>query len=67
MTQQQFEQMDPYIALSLVNMKLRDVYHNIERLVDDWGIDEDVIHDKFKQIGYIYHHEHHQFVSVDAS
>lgn len=66
MTQQQFEHMDPYIALSMVNMKLRDQYHNLERLADDWGIEEEVILQKFEQIGYTYHPDTHQFVSIDA-
>lgn len=65
MTAEQFRQMDPYIAISIVNMKLRDQYGTLERLSDDWGIDAEIIRSKFKAIGYEYSELTHQFISQE--
>lgn len=66
MTAQQFEQMDPFIALSIVNMKLRDFYDSLEGLSDDWGIDEEMIKQKLSSIGYRYHENTNQFICEEV-
>ena len=38
-----YREMDPYMLLSIINLKLRDYYSDIESLCDDLGIEKDII------------------------
>lgn len=53
--------MDPNILLSLVNMKLRDFYSNLEALCEDIGVTEEELMGKLSLIGYKYEKEQNQF------
>lgn len=53
--------MDTNIALSIINMKLRDFYSNLTSLCDDIGINEIALEEKFKIAGYEYNKELNQF------
>lgn len=55
---------DPFILLSIINMKLRDFYHSLELLCDDLNIDEKELIEKLKSIGYGYNAENNQFTSL---
>ncbi len=46
--------MDPYIVLSLVNMKLRNFYPSLNALCEDLSINRKVLEDKLSVIGYHY-------------
>ena len=53
--------MDPNILVSIINMKLRDFYSNLESLCDDLDIREDELKSKLKSAGYEYIKEQNQF------
>lgn len=57
---------NPYILLGLINMKLRDYYKNLEDLVEVENIDIDLLISKLDSIGYIYNKETNQFISKEA-
>ncbi len=52
---------NPYILLSIVNTKLRDMYSSLEELCND--LDEDFmgIVSTLKEVGYWYDREENQF------
>lgn len=56
--------MDPYMLLSMVNMKLRDFYSSLDSLCEDWDVSTSVIEDKLKAAGYVYNKESNQFVAI---
>lgn len=56
--------MDPYILLSMVNMKLRDFFSSLEDLCRDWDVDAEVIEDKLKVAGYVYNRGNNQFIAL---
>lgn len=55
--------MDPFILLSMLNMKLRDFYSSLNQLCDDLDVDEAVIYTKLKSIGYSYNAESNRFIA----
>lgn len=55
--------MDPYIVLSLSNMKLRNFYPTLEAMCEDLGIEQKVLEEKMKDIGYRYEKSGNHFVS----
>lgn len=61
MDKDQYISMDPNILLSIVNMRLRDVYSNLNALCDDMEISEELIEEKLNQIGYKYDATINQF------
>ncbi|MBQ6819748.1 MAG: DUF4250 domain-containing protein [Clostridium sp.] len=61
MDNDQIKSMDPNMLLSIINMKLRDSYSNLETLCDDMDIEEDIIIQKLNKIGYEYYKESNQF------
>lgn len=61
MDKEQYISMDPNILLSIVNMKLRDFYSNLNALCDDMEISEDGLKEKLNQIGYKYDENINQF------
>ncbi len=61
MTEDRFKNMDPYILLSMVNMKLRDSYSSLEAYCEDENISEKTIIDRLGSIGYSYIRDVNQF------
>ena len=53
--------MDSNILLSLINMKLRDSYSNLESLCDDMDISEAQLNEKLAAIDYHYNSDSNQF------
>ncbi len=52
---------DPYMLLSVVNMKLRDEYPSLEAMCEDMDIDRDDLCDKLKKAGFEYLPEANRF------
>jgi len=55
---------DPYMLLSVVNMKLRDNYKSFDELCDDMEENPSAISEALKKTGYIYDAAANQFVSI---
>lgn len=53
---------DPYMLLSIINMKLRDQYSSLERLCDDMEADVQQISDALAAVGYHYDAERNAFI-----
>lgn len=53
---------DPYMLLSIINMKLRDFYPSLDALCDDLDEDRQAIDDALKSIGYSYDPQRNSFV-----
>ncbi len=56
-----YETMDPYILLSAVNLKLRDHYDSLEELCATHEIDQAILEQRLKDLGYKYDREQNQF------
>lgn len=54
---------DPYMLLSIVNMKLRDEAPNLSELCKSYNKDEHELMTQLKGIGYIYDPAHNQFIA----
>lgn len=52
---------DPYMLLSVVNMKLRDSYPSLEALCDDLDVSGAEISEALGKISYSYDSENNQF------
>lgn len=52
---------DPNILLSMINMKLRDMYSNLDNLCEDLDIDRVELENKLEEIGYSYNSSVNQF------
>ncbi|MCM1059406.1 MAG: DUF4250 domain-containing protein [Eubacterium sp.] len=55
---------DPYMLLSVVNMKLRDSYKNLDALCDDMNVSSAEISEALGKIGYAYSAELNSFAPV---
>ena len=53
--------MDPNILVSMVNMKLRDFYSNLDSYCEDMDISRSIIEEKLENAGYKYHSDINQF------
>ena len=53
--------MDPNILVSMVNMKLRDFYSNLDQYCEDVDINKDELINKLSKVGYEYNIELNQF------
>ena len=53
---------DAVMRLSVVNTKLRDVYHTLENLCEDMDVVKEEIVSSLRAIGYEYDEERRQFV-----
>ena len=53
--------MDPNILVSMVNMKLRDFYSNLDHYCEDADINKDELINKLSKVGYEYNIELNQF------
>ena len=58
--------MDPFIVLSLSNMKLRNFYPTLDEMCDDLRIDRHTLEAKMKDIGYYYDASGNHFISKEA-
>lgn len=57
-----YKVMDPYMLLSIVNLKLRDYYSNLDVMCDDLSVNKDIIVQRLKGCGYIYNSSTNQFI-----
>lgn len=55
--------MDPYMALSIVNMKLRDEFSSLDDFLASYNIEKEKLEGKMKEIQYYYNKEINQFTS----
>ena len=58
---EQFESMDPVILLSMVNMKIRDEFGDLDNLVKFYDIDKAKLVKKLSDAGFDYLVEAKQF------
>lgn len=65
MYRDQLFKMDPYMLLSILNMKLRDEFDSLDTLCDDFDIEKQEVNSKLKVIGYKYNENINQFIAVD--
>lgn len=56
--------MDPFMLLSIVNMKLRDFYSNLDDYCEDMSIDKELLKERLLTVGYKYEEEINSFVSI---
>ncbi|MCM8709551.1 DUF4250 domain-containing protein [Clostridium sp. SYSU_GA19001] len=63
MDRDSLQNMDVFMLLSLINMKLRDEFDSLNSLCDDYDIKEDEIKTKLRTIGYVYNVDNNQFIS----
>ncbi|MGY0374207.1 DUF4250 domain-containing protein [Clostridium sp. JNZ J1-5] len=66
MDREQILNMDSYILLSLINMKLRDEFPNIKDFCSEFNISEEDLNNKLRSIRYIYNEKNNQYVSIEA-
>lgn len=52
---------DPYMLLSVVNMKLRDAYPSLDALCEDLEIDREELEAKLKSVGFVYDSKNKKF------
>lgn len=52
---------DPYILLSMVNMKLRDQFSNLDDLCDDLGVSPTKLQDTLARAGFEYDPDNNRF------
>lgn len=52
---------DPFMLMSLINMKLRDNYLSLDALCDDMDLDRQQLEDKLAQAGFEYSAENNRF------
>lgn len=53
---------DPVMLLSVINLKLRDFYSNLDALCEDMNVAKEDILSKLESINYRYDIERNQFV-----
>lgn len=53
---------DPVMLLSVINLKLRDFYKDLDALCEDMDVDADDLINTLKTIDYHYDREKNQFV-----
>lgn len=58
-----FKDMDSFILLSIINLKLRDFYSSLEGLCDDLNINSKELESKLKEVGYVYNRNNNQFIA----
>lgn len=56
---------DPYILLSIINTRLRDLYSSLDALCDDLDEDKAQIEETLKKIDYTYDCKLNRFVMGD--
>lgn len=53
---------DPFMLLSVVNMKLRDYYSSLDALCDDMDVSRDEIVSKLADAGFEYDENNNKFI-----
>ena len=53
---------DPYMLLSMVNMKLRDRYASLDALCEDWDVSRSEIESVLATLDYHYDPEQNAFI-----
>lgn len=53
---------DPYLMLSILNMKLRDECSSLIDLCKTYNLDKAYVEEKMKKIDYTYNQETNQFI-----
>ena len=53
---------DPYMLLSVINMKLRDQYSSLDALCDDMEASRSEIEEAMARVGYRYDSERNAFI-----
>lgn len=53
---------DPVMLLSVINLKLRDFYKDLDALCEDMDVDKNEIIHRLESIDYRYNAERNQFV-----
>ena len=53
---------DPYMLLSMVNMKLRDRYSSLDALCEDWNVSRSEIESVLASLDYHYDPEQNAFI-----
>lgn len=52
---------DPFMLMSVVNLKLRDFYASLDALCEDMNIDKEELCDKLRAAGFEYSEENNKF------
>ncbi len=52
---------DPFMLLSVINLKLRDFYSNLDELCDDMNIEKEELCRKLADSGFEYNEESNKF------
>lgn len=52
---------DPMMLMSVINMKLRDFYPDLDALCNDLGIDREELEKTLSTAGFEYNAEHNRF------
>ncbi len=53
---------DPIMLLSVINMKLRDFYSDLDNLCDDMDIDRAELESRLADAGFTYDHASNRFI-----
>lgn len=53
---------DPVMLMSVINLKLRDFYSNLDALCEDMNVDKSELLKKLSSAGFEYDEEHNQFI-----
>lgn len=64
MDRQKLLSMDPYILLSIINMKLRDEFSSLEDLCSNYGMKTEELENKLNSIEYRYNQQTNQFTGI---
>ena len=55
---------DPFMLLSMINMKLRDQYPSLDALCDDLDVSKAEIEETLSKAGYHYDAGHNAFIPI---
>lgn len=64
MTTEEIKDMDVNILLSIINLKLRDFYNNLDELCYDLDINKDILIERLQKENYKYDLSINQFKSL---
>ncbi|MBP1889440.1 hypothetical protein J2Z53_001021 [Clostridium moniliforme] len=64
MTTEEIKDMDVNILLSIINLKLRDFYNNLDELCYDLDINKDILIERLQKKNYKYDLSINQFKSL---
>lgn len=53
---------DPVMLMSVINLKLRDFYSNLDALCEDMNVDKSELLKKLSSADFEYDEEHNQFI-----